>query len=334
VVLATHGALPLGDVSGLLHQVMVDLSVASWTAQGALSGLIRRWRPAVVHAHQANSVSWHAVRAARAVPEAGPVPVVVTAWGSDVLHLPERSPLHRWMVRYALQGAAAWTADAQALLDAADRLAGPCSQVLRAWVPIGIDEPTPPTAPVARERRLLSCRLHKRLYRIDAILRAFAHLPADLHGWVLEVAATGEETAALKALAAELNITARIDFTGMLTPPQLLSAYRRSALFVSVPESDGTSVSLLEAMFAGCLPVLSDLPANREWVQPGKNGLLVADMKRLHTALAEAIAWFESGRWDIEGRPANEARVRERALFSGNIRQFQALYLRLPAPAR
>src|SRR5436190_4621945 len=36
-----------------------------------------------------------------------------------------------------------------------------------------------------------------------------------------------------------------------------------SALFVSVPSSDGTSSSLLEALAAGCLPVLSDIPANR-----------------------------------------------------------------------
>jgi glycosyltransferase involved in cell wall biosynthesis len=115
----------------------------------------------------------------------------------------------------------------------------------------------------------------------------------------------------------------------MLTPPELALAYRRSAIFVSVPESDGTSVSLLESMGAGCLPVLSDLPANREWVHDGVDGLLVDDLDRLDASLLHAMAWCESGRWEREGRPLNEQRVAKQAMFPDNIRQFVALYERL-----
>jgi glycosyltransferase involved in cell wall biosynthesis len=327
VVLASHGELPIEPLPGLLERTTVDLGVASWSARPRIRALVRRWRPGVVHAHQANSVSWHAVAAA------GAVPVVVTLWGSDVLQTPLRSPWHRWMVRRALRGAAAWTADARVLLDAAAALAGPGTRALREWIPIGI-APPPPPEPAAQERRILSCRLHKPLYRIDAILRAFARLPPALAPWVLEVAAGGSETAALQRLAGELGLGARVEFTGMLGAEALARAYRRSALFVSVPESDGTSVSLLEAMAAGCLPVLSDLPANREWVTDSTTGVLCGDLGQLDAALRRAIECWESGRWASAGLAANRRLIEERALFPRNIEQFAALHDRLQAGRR
>ena len=134
--------------------------------------------------------------------------------------------------------------------------------------------------------------------------------------------------------AAALGLGARVEFSGLLAPEALARAYRRSAVFVSVPVSDGTSVSLLEAMAAGCLPVLSDLPANREWVQDGRDGLLVAGLDGLTAALERAIGWWQSGRWDAEGRPRNERRVEEHALLARNVGQFRALYARVAPPAR
>jgi len=44
---------------------------------------------------------------------------------------------------------------------------------------------------------------------------------------------------------------------------------------VSIPSSDGTAISLLEAMGYGCIPVLSDLPANNEWIINNENGIIV-----------------------------------------------------------
>jgi glycosyltransferase involved in cell wall biosynthesis len=115
----------------------------------------------------------------------------------------------------------------------------------------------------------------------------------------------------------------------MLDAPALARSYHRAAVFASVPESDGTSVSLLEAMAAGCVPVLSDLPANREWVTDGRNGFLVDDLVALDTALVRAIDESESGAWARGGQPFNAALIRDKALFANNIQQFLALYDRL-----
>jgi glycosyltransferase involved in cell wall biosynthesis len=329
VVWVTQGAERPVAHARLIEQIDADFSMRSLATAHTIRRHLERWRPRVVHAHQASSGAWHAWRGTRG----SGLPLVVTLWGSDVLRLHEWNWLYRRIVRHTLRSAAAWTADARVLLAAAQSICGPVDGIVREWIPIGIDPP-PPAPAVQRERRVLSCRLHKPLYRIDAILRAFSRLPAAHSGWVLELAGSGAETAALQQLAADLGLGDRVEFTGMLSPAALAAAMRRSALFVSVPESDGTSVSLLESMAAGCLPVLSDLPANREWVEDGRNGLLVADPAALDSALLRAMQWWQSGRWDDDGGASNARLVAEKALLPNNMQQFIALYDRLSAHRR
>jgi glycosyltransferase involved in cell wall biosynthesis len=338
VVLVTNGESPLLTHERLREQVFMSLRLLDVRTPQRLRALIERWQPAVVHVHQADATAWHAVRAARPTG----VPVVLTLWGSDVLSLPHRGWWQRAMVRQALRGAAAWTADARVLLQAAQAIAGAGAPPWREWIPLGIDAPPAEAdlGAVVRERRILSCRLHKPLYRIDAIVRAFAQAAPLLPGWLLEVAAAGEQTPALHELAQSLGVADRVEFTGLLNTLELARAYRRSALFVSVPESDGTSVSLLEAMAAGCLPVLADLPANREWVREGENGLLVAGdtSAALVDALAQALLrgaqWWAEGRWDTTGRPQNEALIAQHATLTANVQQFLALHERVASPRR
>ncbi|MGI9152701.1 MAG: glycosyltransferase, partial [Rubrivivax sp.] len=97
-------------------------------------------------------------------------------------------------------------------------------------------------------------------------------------------------------------------------------------------------------MAAGCLPVLADLPANREWVRDGENGLIVGVAARvphaatlmdaLAHALVRAAHWWAEGGWDAAGRPQNEALIAERATLRANIQQFLALHARVTSPQR
>ena len=48
--------------------------------------------------------------------------------------------------------------------------------------------------------------------------------------------------------------------------------YAKSKFYVSIPDSDATSISLLEAMYYGCYPIVSSLPSKREWISDEVNG--------------------------------------------------------------
>ena len=60
----------------------------------------------------------------------------------------------------------------------------------------------------------------------------------------------------------------------------------RAHVYVSLAESDGTSLGLLEALALGAVPVLSDIPANRPWVRDGETGVLTGSAPE---AVADAI---------------------------------------------
>lgn len=325
IVWATDDAEAFASHPLLRDRVQVDFAVRRLGTPARLRELIRRWKPRVVHAHQANSVSWHAARACRNES----VPLVVTIWGSDVLVTPHRGVLERRMVQSALRGAALWTADAAEALRAAREVAG--LERPSVLIPFGVDQiPDDLDAVFASKQDLvLSCRLHKPLYRIDAIVAAFSSIAAAHPGWQLEVAAAGPATEQLKALALRGPAGAAIRFSGMLDAATLARSYANSRVFVSFPSSDGTSVSLLEAMAHGCVPVVSDLPANREWIVDGLNGMVVGSAGALADAIERAMELSATDRWRSQLAPANHRLVASKARFADNIRSFLDQYRRL-----
>ena len=46
--------------------------------------------------------------------------------------------------------------------------------------------------------------------------------------------------------------------------------FRAADTYISCAQSDGTSVSLLEAMATGLPLIVTDIPSNREWVVEGR----------------------------------------------------------------
>jgi glycosyltransferase involved in cell wall biosynthesis len=110
--------------------------------------------------------------------------------------------------------------------------------------------------------------------------------------------------------------------------PRLDAQLRAAHVYVSTSKSDSTSVSLLEAMAAGCFPVVSDIPANREWVTDGDTALLFppGDAEALARCLRRAAS-------DAPLRDRAAARNRqviaERATWESNLLAVEELFARL-----
>lgn len=87
--------------------------------------------------------------------------------------------------------------------------------------------------------------------------------------------------------------------------------------------SDGTSLSLLEAMALGAVPLVSDIGPNREWIDHGVNGALLPLNDPAEAA--RRIAAFAA--MDVEAldgmRARNRTIVRERASMRRNIARFR-----------
>jgi glycosyltransferase involved in cell wall biosynthesis len=100
---------------------------------------------------------------------------------------------------------------------------------------------------------------------------------------------------------------------------ELTQALLCADAYIAVPGSDSTSLSLLEA-FAARLPVIvSELPANEEWVVSGENGYLVraGDVLQLTQAMLrvaenpeQSRQWGATNRLLVEARGDRESEMR------------------------
>ncbi len=288
--------------------------------------LIRDFAPHVVNAHFLPN---YGVIAAMA----GFSPWVLSAWGSDIMMLPQRSIFHMQRTRRVLRSAAFITSDAQVMSERLVELGAAPERVLT--FPYGVDRKLfRPAAESsgAQGPRIISTRKLEAVYDIPTVLAAFQGLKHSLNTASLTVAGDGSLATPLCEKAATSPYRESIRFTGDVPHGDMPALLRGHDIYVSMSVSDTTSVSLLEAMACGLLPIVTDIPANREWIESGRNGLLVpvGDAGALETAMA--AAWQDAALRKSASR-ANQAVVEERADWSENMSVVGALFDRLAGRA-
>jgi glycosyltransferase involved in cell wall biosynthesis len=241
--------------------------------------------------------------------------LAASAWGSDILVAPRSSGLLRWATSRVLRDATLCTSDSAHMSE--------CMRALGArdvmTFPFGLD--ALPAAPAHKEPRLFFAnRGLEDIYDPQRVLALFAGIARDWPDARLVVANSGSLRDALQQQAVDLGLAQCVEFVGRLDAAAQSAFYARARWYVSVPRSDSVSVSVLEAMGHGCIPLLSDLPANRELVRDGVNGLVVPD-GQIALPLA-ALEHLEAGAAGIA--VANRDWVGAHALFGPCVEAFVA----------
>lgn len=271
------------------------------------------FQPSIVHVHQANSFGFYAGLANK-----GRFPHVLTTWGDDVLIFPHKNFIFRTLTRTSLKYADAITADAEIMRKAIIDFFGDVEVVI-ANFGIEIKNIEIPQ----KEKILYSNRLHDDLYNIDQIIEGTKDFLKSNTDWKLIVAAVGKNTDLLKSMVKEFDLENQVEFVGFLSPEDNFANYLRAKIYISIPNTDGTSISLLESLAYGCLPLVSDLPANREWVHDGENGVVVHQMD-FQDALKRVMALDAEKAISI-----NKKIIAEKATKKANRAKFTAIYDRL-----
>ncbi|MDA3936857.1 MAG: glycosyltransferase [Actinomycetota bacterium] len=241
---------------------------------------IREFKPDVVHAHGAGDYGFWVALARFS-------PTLVTAWGSDVLVGPQLSRLMRIKVRTALRAADYLTATSATLLCAARSVAH--SRVPGEVLSWGVDTRMFRPAESIDDGPIvfLSVRSLEPLYNIEVIVRAFARVRQEMPDARLILVGRGSEQQRIEGLVSELGIESSVDVRGWVEQTELPRVYRAAHVYVSVPGSDASAVSNMEAMASGLGIVASDLPSTREWIRHDSEGLLVpaGSVRELYEAM-------------------------------------------------
>jgi glycosyltransferase involved in cell wall biosynthesis len=262
----------------------------SWTdyprLHSKLCNVLDAFAPAVVHAGPVQQGGLLAAWADRA-------PLVTMSWGSDILR-DARHGLGRLTARYALARTSAFVCDCQAVRDEGIALGAPAGRVV--VFPWGVDLRHFSPGDGAALRRdlgwenafvLLSTRAWEPLYGVDTLVEGFVQAGQQDHALRLLMLGAGSLGSRIRSRLMEAGMAERVHFAGKVELENLPAYYRAADLYVSASRSDGSSVSLLEAMACGLPALVSDIPGNREWVTPRANGWWFRTGDA--SALAEAI---------------------------------------------
>lgn len=229
-----------------------------------LKQLLKDLNPSVVHIHQANRLALFVTRHCHKLK----IPVLLSVWGSDVLLVPKRNSFFKLLTRSIIQRSNIVVGNSENIISALRQYTLPNQKVVNLHYGVDLIEPK------QKQKLIYSNRSLSSLYRVEQIIRYCEDFFKLYPDWKLVVAGIGPETDNLKNLVSELKLIDFVDFVGWQDQSQNYEWYAIASIYVSLPSSDGTSVSVLEAMSAGCVMVLPDLPVSKELIIDGQGGII------------------------------------------------------------
>lgn len=252
----------------------------SWLAMPALAKAFREvatdYQPDVIHAGPIQSTAFIAAYA-------GCGPLLSMSWGSDLLMDANRSPIWRCVTSYTLRRTTLLAADCSTVVDAAKKFGynGPVS--VFPWG-VDLDHFKPGESGELRRKLgwqdktvLLSNRTMEKLYGVDVIAKAFAAAAKKNPDLRLLLYGKGSQELKVYKILQDAGVAGKVCFGGFASLGQLPDIYHSADYYVSASHSDGSSVSLMEALACGVPAILSDIPSNREWIESGEQGWYFTD---------------------------------------------------------
>jgi glycosyltransferase involved in cell wall biosynthesis len=281
--------------------------------------IISRFKPHIINAHFLPNYGLIAALINRS-------PWIFTSWGSDIMVLPERSFFHMKRTLFVLARASFITSDAEIMSKKLVDLGVSPGRILT--VPFGVDMNV--FAPEEDEAlkeipRILSCRKLEKVYSVETIIDAFPGIKKALPGATLTIAGDGSLKKNLMDRAGETEYNDDILFVGEVDHAKVPALLREHNLYVSAARSDTTSVSLLEAMACGLYPIVTNIPANREWIVDGTNGTRFQPGNPNELSGAVIAAWKNAGLRG-EAHACNQKIIMERANWYENMKLVRSLF--------
>jgi glycosyltransferase involved in cell wall biosynthesis len=212
-------------------------------------------------------------------------PVLLMPYGSDILIEPERSLLRRMIIKYAIKKADMITCDCETVKNKIIQMTGfeEDKIVIFPWG-VELDKFYPDSEKSVRIREkldwldnkiLIMNRSFKPVYGIQYFIKALPEILSQEPATRVILIGSGILEKQIRSLVTEMKLDGFIKFIGSVPIEEMPHYLNAADVYVSTSLSDGTSLSLLEAMACGLPVVVTEIPANKEWVINGQNGFLV-----------------------------------------------------------
>lgn len=243
--------------------------------------LLRDLKPDLVHAGPIQTCAFIAVLA-------GASPLLTMSWGFDLMDDVHKGWMWKFATKYTLKRSTFFTSDANVTKDKAVAYGmNPEKTIVFPWG-VDLEHFAKKEEGGKKEGFVLFCnRAWETRYGVDVLARAFVKVAQQRDDVRLILLSGGSQGAYLRKIFQSGGVEEYVTFGGQISQPELPRWYHMADLYISPSHVDGSSVSLMEALACGLPCLVSDIPANKEWVFENENGWLFRDGDSNH--LAEKI---------------------------------------------
>ena len=300
--------------------------------------LLRRIAPDVLHAHYVGDFGFLGSLT-------GFHPLIVSAWGSDVLVGPAASTTSRIIVKHALRKADLTLATCQYLkgylhsefkLPESKVLAYPWGSDLRIFYngyETEVKELRAKSGVDDGSFVILSPRCLKSHYGIEYIVHSMPYIVAEYPTAILMLlsgqANDSEYRSRIARLTAELGVARNVRVIDeKLEQSKMAVYYNMCDVFLSVPRTDQFACSIVEGMACGAIPIVGKLEAYSEYLTDGENALFV-DRKNPKDIAQKVIHCIEHRQLKERFYRANRSIVEEYLDWDKNAPIMEGLYVSL-----
>jgi len=238
----------------------------------SLRQVIKRIRPDLIHAGPIQTAAFVAVLT-------GFRPILTMSWGFDLMEYIHRGKWWQWVTRYTLKHSTFFTSDAMVTRNTAVEYGmNPDRTVVFPW---GVDlqrfAPSTVNRPSSEPFTLFCNRAWEMRYGVDILAKAFVKVAASRPSVSLMLLGGGSQANRIRQILLQGGALDRVQMPGQVSQTELPRWYHWADVYISPSHVDGSSVSLMEALASGLPCLVSDIPANKEWVTEGENGWLFPD---------------------------------------------------------
>lgn len=233
--------------------------------------LLRDLKPDLVHAGPIQTCAFIAVLA-------GASPILTMSWGFDLMDDVHKNKWWEWVTRYVLHRIDFFTSDANVTKDKAVAYGmNPEKTIVFPWG-VDLEHFSKKEEKGDKEGFILFCnRSWESRYGVDVLARAFVKVASQREDIRLLLLGGGSLGIYLRKIFQSGGVEEYVTYGGQISQTELPRWYHMADLYISPSHVDGSSVSLMEALACGLPCLVSDIPANKEWVFENQNGWLFRD---------------------------------------------------------
>lgn len=282
----------LKKIKGLKH---IHYPIPKWNF--IINSILLKWeiyrfKPDIIHGNFVQTTGFYSALS-------GFHPFLLMAWGSDILVHPKKSRILKFIAKYSISKADAITCDCEEVKREIINLANyPAEKIIT--FPVGIDHklfnPDIVSSDIKsklgldNKKIIISNRNFFEVYGIEFLLYSLPKVIEKIPDIRILLIGTGPLQKKHMETIENLGINEYIKVLGSIPNNEMAEYLNISDVYVTTSLSDGTSLSLLEAMACGLPIIATDVPANLEWIVDSYNGFVVP--RRDPEELAEKIIYL------------------------------------------